>query len=515
MNNILNRNISRICDIYHNLNQNSIHINDSIKKIQEIIDKTGFYFRFKKETNSLIDNIYEFIQEKSRKKTEKFNVDFLKQNITVERNIRKDSILHKIFVESKGCFEFYIKEGNTRYSYLKSFNFLTDSGCIEEGYNFIYIFILFIENLSKKLECRVIVLEDQSYFHKINDKPYNRSLQENQKPGNYYGSNQEPSFYLKSIIEEDKDIEYLLYTKFIYGLTKFKTFYQEQFNFYTVYIDIYTHILNITYYVEDSKEIEGMETKSKLILNFLMELKSKIIKICVENILVNIDNQTIFLSNRNEMESNFNRPLSSLVMKNKRKIVGKSDSHGKRTKTNDGSIVREENTLYNFLKNMNDNRDKTVQDYEQLNKIFSLLFIYKNNKLIRIEDIDTTRLEDVKYVMTIVGNIYYNEFLKPYIEDKIRTAQKDMNVQKDRIVQKNMIVQKDRTVDNISSSNNHENNLIGSMLERMYKIDDYSLLSKFDSILKEENIVIDDHLRLLKVILISWNTFSSQTFKFL
>ena len=117
--------------------------------------------------------------------------------------------------------------------------------------------------------------------------------------------------------------------------------------------------------------------------------------------------------------------------------------------------------------------------------------------------------------MTIVGNIYYNEFLKPYIEDKIRTAQKDMNVQKDMNLQKDKTVQKDRTVDNISSSNNNENNLIGSMLESMYKIDDYSLLSKFDSILKEENIVIDDHLRLLKVILISWNTFSSQTFKFL
>ena len=68
MNNILNRNISRICDIYHNLNQDSIKNNHSIQKIQEIIDKTNFYFRFKKETNSLIDDIYTFIQGKSSKR---------------------------------------------------------------------------------------------------------------------------------------------------------------------------------------------------------------------------------------------------------------------------------------------------------------------------------------------------------------------------------------------------------------------------------------------------------------
>ena len=48
----------------------------------------------------------------------------------------------------------------------------------------------------------------------------------------------------------------------------------------------------------------------------------------------------------------------------------------------------------------------------------------------------------------------------------------------------------------------------------MYNIDDSHIDSKFNSIL-EGYIVINDPSRLLKVILISWNMFSSQTFKFL
>ena len=497
MNNIINQNINKICSLYHNFKQNSIEHISSIQTIQELIDKTSFYIRFKKKTETLIDDIYTFIQGKSKNKKQIFNVDFLKENIVVQKDFGENEILYTIStIRSPNCFQLYIKEGYTRYSYLKTFNFLTDSDCIRKGYNFSSIFILFIENLSKKLDCRIIKLEDQSYYNKINDKPYNPSI-----PGKtmkYYSSQQEPTFYLKSIIEEDKNIEYLLYTKFIYGLTKFKTFYQEKFNCYTVYIDIYTHIINITYYGKDSNKVEEMEKKSKLILNFMMELKSKIIKICVDNILVNIDNETISLLNRNEMESNSNQPLTSLTTTNKRKTFQKNNVSRKRTKTNDGSIHREEQTLYNFLKTMIKNRNKTIEDYKQLNKIFSLLFIYKYNNLISIETIDNNRLEDSTYVMTIIGDIYYNEFLKPYITDKIMNVQKDKNVQKDMIVQ------------NISSSNNNENNLIKNMLETMYTLDDSTL----DSIL-EENIVINDPLRLLKVILISWNMFSSQTFKFL
>ena len=266
MNNILNQNISTICSLYHNLKENSIQNNQSIQKIQEIIDKTGFYIRFKKEIKTLIDKIYEFIQKKSKK--EIFNVDFLKENFIVQKDIGEYPILYKISTKSSNCFQLYIEEeGVIRYSHLKTFNFLTDSDCIGKGYNFSSIFILFIENLSKKLDCRIIKLEDQSYFNKIKNKPYlpGKSIE-------YYKSSQEPSFYLKSIIEEDKNIEYLLYTKFIYGLIKFKTFYQEKFNFYTVYIDIYTHIINDTYYKTYLKTVEEMEIKSKLILDFMMKL---------------------------------------------------------------------------------------------------------------------------------------------------------------------------------------------------------------------------------------------------
>jgi hypothetical protein len=52
------------------------------------------------------------------------------------------------------------------------------------------------------------------------------------------------------------------------------------------------------------------------------------------------------------------------------------------------------------------------------------------------------------------------------------------------------------------------------MMKSMYDIDNDVLGIQFNSIL-EKNIVIDDPLRLLKVILISWNMFSSQSFKFL
>ena len=225
-----------------------------------------------------------------------------------------------------------------------------------------------------------------------------------------------------------------------------------------------------------------------------MNLKSKIIDICVLTFSFNLINETVSLSNRTKNENNVQRVTSSSTKK--RKISLNNNPNKKKIKTQNDAVFSEEYTLYNFLKNINNNKSKTQEDYIKLNKLFRLLFIYKYNNLIPIEIIDPHQLENDEYVMTIVGNIYYHEFLKPYIVDKI------INV--------NLEKRKNKNIPNSSSSNSSPNILIKNMIETMFTIDN----STFNSIL-DRDILINDPLRLLKVILISWNMYSSKTFKFL
>ena len=164
MNSLINKHIHQICSLYHNIQNNN-----SIEELENIINKTSSLIDTKRKMNIDVRKIIDLLNTTltTSSKTS-LNINFLKKNLTIVKGNENEDYLYKIYTASDDtCLTLFIKDGYILFTHLKSFNFLKN--CINRPYNFQTIFVFFIENLSKQLNCKILELEDYSYFQKIID----------------------------------------------------------------------------------------------------------------------------------------------------------------------------------------------------------------------------------------------------------------------------------------------------------------------------------------------------------